>query len=110
MTNSNTETLEQRRKNLQDELALQRALVITRLAPNPAPDAAMDDHKPGHAMPGISAAYPRSMTMRVAQKNPAIAAGLVALGAALLLRGRRDELDNILLIAKSVEPWFRQGS
>lgn len=105
MTNSAAETLEQRRKNLREELAFQRALVTTRLAPEMDREAAAD-LKTGRAMPGISAAYPRSITMRLAQKNPAVAVGLVALGAAMLLRGRRNELDNILSIAKSVESWF----
>jgi hypothetical protein len=107
MTNSSGETLEQRRKHLQEELALQRALVMTRLAPKMEREAVADHLKPEHAMPGVGAGYPRSMTMRLAQKNPAVAVGLVALGAAMLLRGRRSELDNILSVAKSVEPWFR---
>lgn len=96
------QSLDQRRKLLQDELAAQRALVAQRLAPKL--DAAAGPAE--RSMLGVSAAYPRSMTMRLAQRHPALAIGWLALGATLLMRGRREELDGILSMAKAVEPLF----
>jgi hypothetical protein len=103
MTDETERSLEQRRRALRDELAAQRALVVQRLAAQRVGAAAESD---APSMPGLSAAYPRSMTLRLAQRHPALAVGLVALGAALLIRGRRDELDGILSMAKAVEPLF----
>ncbi|MDB5986568.1 MAG: hypothetical protein JWR16_1621 [Nevskia sp.] len=102
MTDEVEASIDQRRKSLQDELAAQRALVAQRLAPKADAAAA-----PGERSAlGVSAAYPRSMTLRLAQRHPALAIGLVALGASLLMRGRREELDGILSMAKAVEPLF----
>ncbi len=114
MSDENTLSLEQRRAKLREELAAQRALVALRLAPaHPGAESfrlfdtvgAADTAAESTSL-GVSAHYPRSMTMRLAKRSPALAVGLVALGVTLLLRGRREQLDDIVSVAKAVEPWF----
>ena len=103
MPDAGEESLDQRRKTLQAELAAQRALIERRLAPRP--DAATTEPTE-HSALGLSGAYPRSMTLRLAQRHAALALGLVTLAATLLIRGQREQLDEILSIAKAVEPLF----
>ncbi len=118
MSDENTLSLEQRRAKLREELAAQRALVSLRLAPAHASAESLGsfdkfgdtvgaaDTAAESTSLGVSAHYPRSMTMRLAKRSPALAVGLVALGVTLLLRGRREQLDDIVSVAKAVEPWF----